>query len=87
VTEVREGTTLWVVEEEAATVRRIPRMRNQAHLSYHETARRLNREAVPTKQGGRWHAEMMRTAVLNPMCRGASRYAGLVMEGEQDRIA
>ena len=75
-----------VVEEEADTVRRIMRMRKQAHLSYHEIARRLNEEGVATKRGGRWHAGTVRRVVLNPLYRGSLQYGGVAAEGRQERI-
>jgi hypothetical protein len=74
------------VEKAAATVRRILQMRSQAHLSYHEIARRLNGESVPTKRGGRWYAGTVRRVVLNPVCRGKLCYGSVTVEGQHEKV-
>lgn len=52
------------VPEELAAVKRIRQLREQAGLSFREIARKLQREGMPTKRGGRWQSEQVRRAYL-----------------------
>ena len=55
----RVGDTLVVDAEEQAALMRIQELHGQGY-TYNGLARLLNAQAVPTKQGGRWHAATVR---------------------------
>jgi DNA invertase Pin-like site-specific DNA recombinase len=60
----RQGGTLSVNEDEAATIRTIRKWREEG-LSLRAIADRLNEEGVPTKQGKTWYASTVRYIVEN----------------------
>jgi len=62
----REGKRLEENPDEKDVVARILRMRAQG-MSYHQIARALNNEKIPTKNGARWYASTIRNICLNPI--------------------
>jgi hypothetical protein len=59
--------------EQAAVVSLIHRMRRRK-LSYHEIARRLNRQGLAAPGGDRWYARSVQYIAQNPIYRGKYSY-------------
>jgi len=68
----------------AETVRRIFELR-EAGKTLRAIAARLNREGVPTKRGGDWHASTVSYVLKNPKYRGVLRHVIGGEAVEQDR--
>jgi DNA invertase Pin-like site-specific DNA recombinase len=67
------------IENERAVVRRIFEQFVTERLSYTEIARRLNRERVPAREGGRWSDSRVRTVL------GNENYAGNLVYNRTSR--
>jgi site-specific DNA recombinase len=68
-----EAPAAYLIDEaEARVVRRIYDMYTIEGLSIGEITRRLNREGVPTRKGGRWERSVVWAILRNPAYRGAA---------------
>jgi site-specific DNA recombinase len=74
--DVRAGG-LALIEEEAATVRRICAWRQRGR-SFAWIAEALNRDGIPTKKGKAWTKRQLFRIVHNPLYRGSLHWEGIV---------
>lgn len=59
-----DGVTLAPDQSEVEVVERIVRLRREERLSFAVIGRRLDAEGVPAKNGGRWHAKVVRDVAM-----------------------
>lgn len=64
---VYENKKLIPFAKELKVVYLIREKRDQDALSYHKIAKFLNRSQVPSKRGGKWYAETIKTIYENPL--------------------
>ncbi|MCD6350576.1 MAG: recombinase family protein [Armatimonadetes bacterium] len=82
----RENKRMVIVRDEAAVVRRVFREFNEG-ASLVELARRLNRDGVPCRRGGKyWRVNMVERILTNPMYIGQFIYGGELFEGDHEPI-
>jgi len=68
-----EALAAYLVDEaEASVVRRVFEMYTVEGLSIAEITRRLNREGIPTRKGGRWERSVVWGMLRNPAYRGVA---------------